>query len=146
VAKEGGDITAGLSRVEELFEARNPKYYAEIAPFDAKVTNIESEGNTVYLELEAYERQTREYYILDETMKPTVAKGDTVELKTIIAKSKETKQKVQATHPGRVVKITDDVILIEDLVPEVAKFEAPAGRNVLVKEGDHVKIGVKLTE
>jgi DNA-directed RNA polymerase subunit beta' len=43
VAKEGGDITAGLSRVEELFEARNPKYLAEIAPYDGKVISVESE-------------------------------------------------------------------------------------------------------
>jgi hypothetical protein len=45
-----------------------------------------------------------------------------------------------------VVKVTDDVITIEDLVPEVAVYVAPAGRNILVKEGDTVKIGSKLTE
>lgn len=146
MAKEGGDITAGLSRVEELFEARNPKYLAEIAPFDGKVVSIETEGSSLFIELEAMEKQSREYYIADETMKPTITKGDTVEAKTIIAKSKETKQKIQATHAGRVVKLTDDVIVIEDLAPEQVKYEAPAGRNVLVSEGDQVKIGAKLTE
>ncbi len=82
----------------------------------------------------------------DETAKPIVAKGDTVEAKEIIAKSKESKQKVQATHAGRVVKVTDNVITIEDLVPEKTIHEAPTGRNILVKEGDKVKIGSKLTE
>lgn len=146
VAKEGGDITAGLSRVEELFEARNPKYLAEIAPFAGKVTSIESEGNTVHLDIEALEKQVREYYISDETMKLTVAKGDTVEAKQIIGKSKETKQKIQSTHAGRITKVTADVITIEDLVPEQVAYEVPAGRNILVKEGDTVKIGTKLTE
>lgn len=43
-------------------------------------------------------------------------------------------------------KVTDDVIVIEDLVPEVVEYSAPAGRNLRVKEGDNVKIGSKLTE
>jgi DNA-directed RNA polymerase subunit beta' len=146
VAKEGGDITAGLSRVEELFEARNPKYLAEIAPFAAKITTIESEGNTVHLELEAMAPQVREYYITHESLKISVAKGDTVEAKQIIGKSKETKQKIQTTHAGRVTKVTADIITIEDLVAEQVAYEIPAGRNILVKEGDTVKTGTKLTE
>ena len=36
-----------LSRVEELFEARTPKYLAEIAPFDAHIRSIDSEGSEV---------------------------------------------------------------------------------------------------
>ncbi len=146
VAKEGIDITAGLSRVEELFEARNPKYLAEIAPFNAKVLHIESEGSTVHMELEATDKQVREYYISDDTMKLTVAKGDTVEAKQIIGKSKESKQKIQTTHAGRVIKVTDTVVTIEDLIPEKVAYEVPAGRNILVKAGDAVKIGTKLTE
>ncbi len=146
MAKEGGDITAGLSRVEELFEARNPKYQAEISPFDGHVVSIESEGNIVHIEMEAHERQIREYYFSDESMAPTVAKGDTVEVKQIIAKSKESKQKVQATHAGRITKITENTITIEDLVPERVIYETPTGRNLRVKEGDKIKIGSKLTE
>lgn len=146
MASAGGDITAGLSRVEELFEARNPKYLAEIAPFEARIISVESEGNITTVTIEALEQNIREYYTLDETMKPTILKGDTVEAKQIIAKSKETKQKIQTTHSGRVVKLTDDVITIEDLVAERITFEVPAGRNILVRENDIVKIGAKLTE
>lgn len=146
MAKEGGDITAGLSRVEELFEARNPKYLAEIAPFHGRITRIENEGNIVHMDIEATEKQVREYYISDETMVVSVAKGDTVEARQIIAKSKETKLKIQTTHAGRVIKLTKDIITVEDLVPEQVAFEVPAGRNILVKEDDIVKIGTKLTE
>jgi DNA-directed RNA polymerase subunit beta' len=38
----GGDITQGLPRVEELFEARKPKGLAEICEEDGKVVSIES--------------------------------------------------------------------------------------------------------
>ena len=146
MAKEGGDITAGLSRVEELFEARNPKYLAEIAPFEARITHIEKEGGEVKIGLEALGKQAREYYTGDVEMNILVKKGDTVEIKQIIAKGKESKQKIQAIQPGRVVKVTDEVITIEDLAPEVVEYSAPAGRNLLVKEDDIVKIGSKLIE
>ena len=146
VAKEGGDITAGLSRVEELFEARNPKYLAEIAPFECRVTHIEKEGGEVKIGLEAVEKQTREYYIWEVEMNILVKKGDTVEIKQIIAKWKESKQKIQVVQPGRVIKVTDEIITIEDLAPEVVEYSAPAGRNLLVKEDSIVKIGAKLIE
>lgn len=44
------------------------------------------------------------------------------------------------------IKVTDSIITIEDLVPEVVEYAAPAGRNLRVKEDDVVKIGAKLTE
>jgi DNA-directed RNA polymerase subunit beta' len=147
VAKEGGDITAGLSRVEELFEARNPKYLAEIAPFDGYVVSIESEGNTVHIEMEANENAKFENTISQMILwflwlpREILSRS-----KQIIAKSKESKQKIQATHAGRVIKITESTITIEDLVPERVTYETPTGRNILVKEGDKVKIGSKLTE
>ena len=146
MAKEGGDITAGLSRVEELFEARNPKYLAEIAPFEAKITSIEKEGGEVKITLEALGKQMREYYTGEVEMNILVKKSDTVEMKQIIAKGKESKQKIQTLQAGRVVKVTDDVIVIEDLAPEVVEYIAPAGRNLLIGEGDTVKIGQKMTE
>jgi DNA-directed RNA polymerase subunit beta' len=40
------DITSGLPRVEELFEARTPKGKAILAEFDAVVDSIKEEGNT----------------------------------------------------------------------------------------------------
>ncbi len=44
------------------------------------------------------------------------------------------------------MKVTADVIVIEDLTPEIVEYTAPAGRNLRVKEDDTVKIGAKLTE
>ena len=40
----GSDITQGLPRVEELFEARNPKKEAVISNIDGKVVSIKEEG------------------------------------------------------------------------------------------------------
>ena len=142
----GTDMTAGLTRVEELFEARPPKGAAEIAPFNATVTSVETEGSTTTIELEGTDRAIREYYTIDPMMVATVSKGDTVEVKQVIAKFTGSRNRIQATHAGRVISVTDDVITIEDLNPETRSFEIPVERNVIVSKGDTVKIGSKLTE
>ena len=43
---DGGDITQGLPRVEELFEARCPKGVAVLAQISGEVTSVESLENT----------------------------------------------------------------------------------------------------
>ncbi|MCI6745795.1 DNA-directed RNA polymerase subunit beta' [Anaerolactibacter massiliensis] len=45
VANKNGDITQGLPRVEELFEARTPKRVAVIAKIDGEVTDIREQDN-----------------------------------------------------------------------------------------------------
>lgn len=146
VAQAGGDITAGLTRVEELFEARVPKGTAEIAPFTSRVVSIEVEGSTTLIELEATEKAVRDYYTIDPLMQAVVSKGDTVDAKQVLAKFKGSRARVQSTHAGRVVQVTDDVISIEDLAPEKISFEVPAGRRVIVEKGQTLYAGQKLTE
>jgi DNA-directed RNA polymerase subunit beta' len=43
-ASVGGDITQGLPRVEEVFEKRNPKHPALVAPVSGTITGIKEEG------------------------------------------------------------------------------------------------------
>lgn len=82
----------------------------------------------------------------NETMTASVKKGDNVEEKQIIARSKESKQKIQTVKAGTVTKVGDGVILVKDLVAETVTFQIPLGRNILVREGDTVKLGAKITE
>ena len=44
----GGDITQGLPRVEELFEARNPKGAAVLAKISGEITSISQSSNAGY--------------------------------------------------------------------------------------------------
>ena len=77
----GGDITQGLPRVEELFEARKPKNAAIIAEIAGEVRNGEPDKNGLRtLVIEPYDRenqQNREYVIPFGVM-PLVKEGDTV--------------------------------------------------------------------
>jgi len=59
VANAGGDITQGLPRVEELFEARNPKHPAVIAKVSGEIDTIETledKSKKVIIKNEAGER------------------------------------------------------------------------------------------
>ena len=58
-------MTQGLSRVEELFEARNPKYAAEISDIDGIVEVVQEEGNIV-VRVTAEKLVEEEYYYGDD--------------------------------------------------------------------------------
>ncbi len=71
------DITQGLPRVEELFEARRPKHYAILTEIDGTVTLTEDKKTRVVLvnnEADAEERK----YSIPFGYRLSVANGDTV--------------------------------------------------------------------
>jgi len=51
VAVVGGDITAGLPRVEEIFERRNPKNAAVVVSHDGMITDIKEVGKEKLIKL-----------------------------------------------------------------------------------------------
>ncbi len=69
------DITRGLPRVEELFEARNPKGVAVIAEFDGKVRLEEKDGaRTVYIK-NSEGKEDRYVIPFSAKLKPNIVKG-----------------------------------------------------------------------
>jgi len=48
----GGDITQGLPRVQEIFEARSPRWKALISDVDGRVINIEDKGKQKIIRIE----------------------------------------------------------------------------------------------
>jgi len=61
----GADITQGLPRVEELFEARPPKGEAAISEIDGKVVDIEAQDKNIIIRIEANDKNktVKEYQI-----------------------------------------------------------------------------------
>jgi DNA-directed RNA polymerase subunit beta' len=59
----GSDITQGLPRVEEIFEARPPKGEAVISEIDGKVTDIKKDSSkTINIKIESVdEKESKEY-------------------------------------------------------------------------------------
>jgi len=73
----GGDITQGLPRVEELFEARKPKGLAEICEADGTVVSIETrKDNKIEIHIRGEEEKI---YVAPYGARLRVAEGDFIE-------------------------------------------------------------------
>jgi DNA-directed RNA polymerase subunit beta' len=143
VAQEGWDMTQGLARVEELFEARNPKAQAEIADIDWIVT-IENTDKEIIVRITATDLTKEEYYFSDK-YELAVKVGQEVKAKQIIARNKAEKQRLTTKFPWKVKKIENWVIVIEDIIPRSYEYKFELGKTLIVKDGDEVKAWDKLT-
>src|SRR3954454_9524225 len=106
----GLDITAGLPRVEELFEARMPKGKAEISHIDGVVEIIQTESGGRRVKVtsrEAFDTPLR----ISKGHELLVAEGDTVEANQVIARQTGDDGKpvdeVRAPERGLVIREDD---------------------------------------
>ena len=124
------DITQGLPRVEELFEARTPKYKATIAEISGKVTNI-SENNLKYTITVENEAGVREH-VTNYNMKLRVSVGDEVQ-----AGDKLTEGVIA---PKELLAFTDPLTAQEYILKEIQSVYKLQGVDINDK---HIEIIVK---
>lgn len=74
----GTDITQGLPRVEELFEARPPKGESIISEIDGKVVEIQTSEKTINIRIESQDKKKTEEYQVPAGSTIKVAEGDLV--------------------------------------------------------------------
>ncbi|HZT95425.1 MAG TPA: DNA-directed RNA polymerase subunit beta', partial [Chloroflexota bacterium] len=152
VAGRGGDITQGLPRVEELFEARVPKDQAIIAEVDG-IAHVEREDNSVRIIISTGEEETDrielpEDYELTAASGSTVEAGDTVAMPKGTAKSRSKKAQARAiTAPvaGRMFKRGATIILAKETA-DTREYPVPVTARVLVQDGQEVTAGIQLTD
>ncbi len=78
VASEGGDITSGLPRVQELFEARTPKGQAPISEAAGRVTIEDGDRTRRYVVVPDDGTEEKEY-VVAKRIEALVADGDHVD-------------------------------------------------------------------
>jgi DNA-directed RNA polymerase subunit beta' len=140
----GGDITVGLPRVEELFEARKkPKGEAPISEIGGVVhiVRVDSQRKIVIVdsEIERYE-----YQIKRGGWKILVEDGDEVRAGDPLASWRDEKT-IDAEKPGRVV-VDDRLITVVHERRDEREYEVPSTGRLLVDEGQRVEPGVQLIE
>ncbi|PKL36293.1 DNA-directed RNA polymerase subunit beta' [Candidatus Peregrinibacteria bacterium HGW-Peregrinibacteria-1] len=140
---EGSDITQGLNRVQELFEARTPKNPAIIAELDG-IVKVKQKGKQTELILTSHEPVKISHPLLED-MKATVEVGDKVKAKGTIAKGVTQKASVKALESGIVREITPLNIVIETEEPLEKVYKVPHGRTVKVSNNATVAKGQPLT-
>ncbi len=141
----GGDITTGLPRVEELFEARKqPKGEAVVSEIKGVARLIQSEKYTDLrlIRVEHSEMIHDEYEAPEEW---TIIIKEEAEVKAGDLLATLGEATVVAAHSGR-VRIEARKIIVSYEQREEVEYEIPTTSRVLVKEGDHVEAGQPLTE
>jgi DNA-directed RNA polymerase subunit beta' len=160
----GLDITSGLPRIEELFEARVPKSHAIMSEIDGTI-RISRDGDARKLLVSSTEFFSDAYDIPkdaellvkhDEAVEPgaLLARLATPEAKTKKSKKDESalvpSEEITARIGGRVVfegaKRHPGKISIVYEVTEEREYLAPANARLRVQDGDQVQAGQQVTE
>ncbi|MEA2120748.1 MAG: DNA-directed RNA polymerase subunit beta' [Dehalococcoides mccartyi] len=148
----GVDITTGLPRVEELFEARPPKVQSIISEIDGEAEVIENE-NGRHIRIFSDEVYQDEYE-LPSGWKTQVQNGQWVDSGMVLAspemegKSKavvQSDQNVVARVAGE-VSVDGSLITIKYSESEEREYAIPAAMQIKVKTGDSVRAGQQLTD
>jgi DNA-directed RNA polymerase subunit beta' len=152
----GADITSGLPRVEELFEARVPKGLAVLSEIDG-IADVSETQDVRKIRITSSESYLDEY-MLPSGSEIVVSNGQLVEAGTILAtvavpkkRSRSKKLVVKEEHPmiarvaGNVV-IEDGHLYIKYEEVEEREYIIPSGGHILIKNGDRVKAGDQLID
>jgi DNA-directed RNA polymerase subunit beta' len=138
----GLDITAGLPRVEELFEARIPKGKAEISHIDGTVEILRADTGT---KVKVTSRENYDTPVsLPGTAELLVAPGDLVDAGQILARDGEIGD-VAAQSKGYLVE-TDGRLLVrsEDVVER--EYQIPHHAKLLVDGDEEMRAGDPITD
>jgi DNA-directed RNA polymerase subunit beta' len=143
----GLDITAGLPRVEELFEARVPKGKAEISHIDGVVEIIRSDTGTKVkvISTEVYDTSLA----LPKGAELLAAAGDLVEANQVLARAAGTDGNaptdVLAPVKGFLVRGDDGLaVRAEDVVER--EYTIPHNAKILVENGQEIRAGDAITD
>ncbi|KPL82777.1 DNA-directed RNA polymerase subunit beta' [Thermanaerothrix daxensis] len=141
----GGDITTGLPRVEELFEARRqPKGEAVMARISgtAKIIQSDRYSDQRVVRVEHSEMVSDEYEV-PEGWEITVADEGEVKIGDPIATQGEAV--ITAQHSGR-VRLEGRKVIVSYEQKEAEEYEIPSTARLMIRDGDHVEAGQPLTE
>jgi DNA-directed RNA polymerase subunit beta' len=141
----GGDITTGLPRVEELFEARKaPKGEAIISTISGTAHVIYSEKYTDQrvVRVDASEMVSDAYNVPEDW---TVEVKDEAEVESGAVLATQDEAVIKALHSGR-VRIEGDQVIVSYEVKESEEYDIPTTSRMIVQEGDKVEAGQALTE
>ncbi len=136
---EGADITQGLTRVEELFEARNPRTSAQLSDLTGVVKVSHSGGKTTVTVSE--EESGEDSYHLQPGFEVIVSKGDEVEERTILAKSKYDKSVLRSDYAGKVTEIVDGVIKVRHVGLLEKEYAFDGRESIMMKSGAKIEVG-----
>ncbi|TAL15000.1 DNA-directed RNA polymerase subunit beta' [Patescibacteria group bacterium] len=137
----GGDITQGLPRVEELFEARSPKGQAFVTELTGLV-DVWEDGKKYVVQVTPEAGHVERLELEGRTA--TVKSGSNVKVGDVLATGESESKPLVAPFDG-LVEVTKKMIIIAANASSPVKYEIPGNTQLTVKAGDVVEAGDRLT-
>jgi len=137
----GSDITQGLPRVEELFEARSPKGQAHISEV-AGLVDVWEDGKKYIVQVTPESGKVEKIAL--DGRKIAVKEGSNVKVGDVIATGAEGTAPLIAPFDG-VIEATDDMIIIAANASAPTRYEIPGTSQLVVKANDVIEAGARLT-
>ena len=137
----GEDITTGLPRVEELFEARTPKGQAFLTEVTG-VAKVWEEGDQYIVQVTPKDLKVKEIKL--DGQKVAVASGSDVTVGDVLASNEDGSSPVTAPFTG-VVEVAKNKIIVTPGEQQSVRYEIPGFKTLVIKDGDEVKAGDRIT-
>ncbi len=137
----GGDITQGLPRVEELFEARTPKGQAHVTEVTGAV-DVWEDGKKYVVQVTPEAGHVERIALEGRTV--SVKSGSNVKVGDVLATTEGEAKPLVAPFDG-VVEVAEDTLVIAANAGAPVRYEIPGSTQLVVRAGDHVVAGDRLT-
>ncbi len=137
----GSDITQGLPRVEELFEARNPKGQAYMTEVTGTV-DIWEDGKKYIVQVTPEAGHVERMPLEGRTV--TIKAGSNVKAGDVLATAEGEAHPLVAPFDG-VVEVAEDTLVIAASASAPVRYEISGQMQLVVKKNDHVDAGDRLT-
>lgn len=137
----GGDITQGLPRVEELFEARSPKGQAHITEVTGTV-DVWEDGKKYIVQVTPEAGHVERIALEGRTI--AVKSGSNVKVGDVLASAEGEARPLVAPFDG-VVEVAEDTLVLAANASAPVRYEVPGSTQLVVRAGDQVKAGDRLT-
>src|SRR5207237_6471336 len=140
----GMDITQGLPRVEELFEARIPKGKAIISEIDGEVEIVRTETAR---RVKVTSRDVYDVpYVLTGKMQPMVESGTAVQEGQELAKGPgdDGQEQVLRSRASGVARVERNQTVIRSTDEEWREYLIPHGSRINVTSGQRIKAGQQI--
>ncbi|MBU4360510.1 DNA-directed RNA polymerase subunit beta' [Patescibacteria group bacterium] len=146
----GGDITQGLPRVQEIFEARQAKKPALMAPIDGIVIIVkDKEKKQKVIKIKGYETKRQEIYVAKKDIDGLEIKdNDKVKKNDLILQTKNKEEKANFNGKVKINKSNDDEWMVVIESKKLVEKELPtvSDLDIWVTDGDNVEQGQQLTD
>ncbi len=135
------DSAQGLTRIEELFEARTPKGQAYLSEIAGNI-NVWEEGDYYVVQVNANEKANVTFTLGER--KAQVGSGSDVAIGDVIGALEDGSEPIIAPIAGK-LEVAGRKLIITPTRQSAVRYEIPGYKQLAVKDGDEVAAGQRLT-